>query len=83
MATQDKGMVGRAQGKRTFHRDREDAMRKIWDWFIRDTSRDELTDALNAWGVGATMAERGRHEEGLKREGEALEPGVFDAMREC
>ena len=44
------------------------AMRKIANW-LRDDSRDALADALNASGVGATMAERGRHEEAFKRQG--------------
>ena len=55
-------------------------MRRIADWFhewfIRDVSRDELTDAFNAWGVGATLAERGRHEEALKRRGDSR--GLID-----
>ena len=55
-------------------------MRKIWDWFhewfIRDAWRDELADDLNAWGVGATLAERGRHEEALKRRGDSR--GLID-----
>ena len=46
-------------------------MRKIADWF-RNKSRDQLADALNASGVGAEMAERGRHEEAFKRQGSSL-----------
>ena len=32
------------------------------EW-VRDKSRDELTDALNSLGVKAELAERGRAEE--------------------
>ena len=58
----------------------EDAVRKMadWfhDWFFRDAARDELVVTLNALGVGATMAERGRHEEALKRQGDSR--GLID-----
>lgn len=61
-------------------RQQGDAVRRIvdWfhDWFIRDASRDELTDTLNALGVGATMAERGRHEEALKSQSDSR--GLID-----
>ena len=51
------------------------AIRKIANW-LRDDSRDALADALNASGVGATMTERGRHEEAFKRQGSSL--GLID-----
>ena len=50
-------------------------MRKIGNW-LRDDSRDELARALNAFGVGATMGERGRPEEAFKRRGDSL--GLID-----
>lgn len=50
-------------------------MRKIRDWF-RDYSRDDLVETLNASGIGAEMAERGRPEEAFKRQGDSL--GLID-----
>ena len=50
-------------------------MRMIADW-LRDDSRDKLADSLNVSRIGATIAERGRHEEAYKRQGSSL--GLID-----
>ncbi len=45
---------------------------------LRDKSRDELTDALNALGIFASMAERGRAEEGIQKPWGKRSLGIID-----
>lgn len=45
---------------------------------LRDKTRDNLTRALNVLGIGATMAERGRAEEGVNNSWYQRSLGVID-----
>ncbi len=45
---------------------------------LRDKARDKLTQALNALGVRATMAERGRAEEGVNNSWYQRSLGIID-----
>ena len=49
------------------------------EW-VRDKSRDELTDALNSVGVKAQMAERGRAEEKVEDSWYQRSLGVIDIL---
>ena len=45
---------------------------------LRDKTRDKLVHSLNALGVGATMAERGRPEERIRKSWGKRSLGVID-----